>query len=93
MIDHPSYQQIKDYAQFMELNNLGLSEKTWKHCVDTYVDECSKNCYADRVFEKGDELEFGVRGVYVCSGCGYARSPINESFVAVNRDFLKENAE
>lgn len=52
-----------------------ITQIEWNDMPDSFMAECYKQCYADRVMVKGDEFEFGVRGIYVCSGCGYAYPP------------------
>ena len=52
-----------------------LSHEEWDAKPYEYVGECYKQCYAPRIMTKGSIHEYGVNGVYVCSGCGYAYPP------------------
>jgi len=54
----------------------GFTEEEWESLPDEYVGNCHKECYGWRVMRKGGVVEFGVRGVYVCTGCGYAYPPL-----------------
>lgn len=56
----------------------GYTEDEWNKKPDSYLGNCFKECYTPRIMTKGEVLEYGVRGVYVCSGCGYAYSPMLE---------------
>lgn len=51
------------------------SKEEWAMEPETYTGHCHKGCYAPRVLTKGSVYEYGVYGVYVCSGCGYAYPP------------------
>ena len=53
----------------------GLTEEEWDVLPDTYIGNCYKLCYGDQMMVKGSVYRFGIRGVYVCSGCSYAYPP------------------
>ncbi|MHC4397147.1 MAG: DNA N-6-adenine-methyltransferase [Planctomycetota bacterium] len=58
--------------------DLGYTEEEWDKKPHSYMGDCFKQCYAPGLMVKGDVWEYGVRGVYVCSGCGYAYPPMVE---------------
>lgn len=53
----------------------GLTASAWAAMPESYWGVCFKGCYVKRELVKGTVEEFGVRGVYVCSGCEYAFPP------------------
>jgi len=57
----------------------GWTDEEWEAAPMEYLGSCSKGCYGRRVMTKGHEAVFGVRGVYVCSGCGYAYPPFESA--------------
>jgi hypothetical protein len=67
-----------ELANKMAQDKLGLTEEEWEKRPDSYLGDCYKTCYAPRIMEKGSVYEYGVRGVYVCTGCGYAYPPLHE---------------
>jgi hypothetical protein len=54
----------------------GYTAEEWGQMPDSYLGMCEKECYGPGMMQKGDVWEYGVRGVYVCSGCGYAYPPL-----------------
>ena len=54
----------------------GYTEDEWQQMPDSYMGQCEKMCYAPTRMVKGEVWEYGARGVYVCSQCGYAYPPL-----------------
>lgn len=52
----------------------GLTSDEWSSRPESVSGYCCK-CHSDTVFKKGDVVEFGVRGVYICDNCEYAFPP------------------
>jgi hypothetical protein len=78
----------------------GYTEEEWNEKPHSYIGDCFKQCYAPGLMVKGDVWEYGVRGVYVCSGCGYAYPPMMEpdevdleEYNRINKDEDEENEE
>lgn len=70
----------------------GYSKDEWESMPEQYVAECFKECYSNQIMQKGHVLEFGVRGVYVCMGCGYAYPPMSEP-CEINEDSIRKMKE
>ena len=69
-------------ADKMEQDGFALSQEEWDSKPNEYLGDCVKTCYGPRVMIKGSVAEYGARGVYVCTGCGYAYPPKCEPSVA-----------
>jgi hypothetical protein len=52
-----------------------MTEAEWKLMPAEYLGACDKGCYAPRVMVQGHPAEFGVCGIYVCTGCGHTYPP------------------
>ena len=76
--DHKEFSAaLEEMADKSHEREFGLSRAEWERCPDHYTDYCCKGCYEDVRYYKGSVVEFGVRGVYICPGCGYALAPID----------------
>jgi hypothetical protein len=75
LVPRPPRSQALELAEKLSSEGHGLSKEAWADQQDCYVGECYKECYEPQVLIKGSVYEFGVYGVYVCSGCGYAYPP------------------
>lgn len=62
-------------AEIASKEGHGLTKEQWDKEPDWYLGQCHKQCYAPRVMKKGSVYEFGVYGVYICTGCDYAYPP------------------
>ena len=71
-LDRRSWEEVIATADAMIEVCGGLGEQEWDALPLAFIDYCDKQCYAERVLAKGSVREFGVRGVYQCSDCGYA---------------------
>jgi len=78
IIQDQSVIKTLEYADKEAESGRGYTDDDWEEKPDNYVGHCYKQCYADRTMIKGSVLEYGVRGVYVCTGCGYAYPPMSE---------------
>jgi hypothetical protein len=66
---------LLDMTDAPEQDGHGLSQEEWDDEPDEIIADCIKTCYGRRVMVKGSVYEYGVRGVYVCTGCDYAYPP------------------
>jgi len=74
-VPFPTDREILAAADKAEAEGSGLGQKEWDALPESYTGDCYKQCYGPRVMVKGDVLEYGVRGVYKCTGCGYQYAP------------------
>lgn len=70
-----SLKEIYEEVEAMAQEGLGCTEEEWDSLPEEYVGMCEKECYTYTYMRKGSEIEFGVRGVYVCDRCSYAYPP------------------
>ena len=70
-----SVKEIYEEVEAMAQEGFGCTEKEWDSLPDQYVGMCIKECHRYIYMRKGSEIEFGVRGVYVCDRCSYAYPP------------------
>lgn len=62
-------------AEMAAMDGTGLTKEQWDKEPETYIGHCFKQCYEDMEMVKGSIFEYGIRGIYVCSGCGYSYPP------------------
>lgn len=89
---------IEEKDEFAERGGIkGYTEEEWDNKPDSYVGDCFKQCYEPRIMTRGDVFEYGIRGVYICSGCGYAYMPGGEpekvNLEVYNEEIEKEEKE
>ena len=85
-------EMIKMAGEVVERGN-GYTKQEWEEMPDYFVGFCDKNCFGPRVFKQGAMLDYGVRGVYICTGCGYACPPFLEPEMIVGFDYDPEAEE